>query len=190
MTFTCSQPQLVSTTFLSSSNSFLSLPLNATTETLSVTFQFRTWNREGMLLSAWLRRESERLLLLLVHGQLRLTHHRSALQSSDIVIGEMSTSVHVCFYEVWKLWGLNLQHSVCQPKSWSPHPKKNTTLCCNPNNNNNTYYLSIYNIICIVIIIIIIIIIITIIIILSQLRQLLKIYRLFCCCKPLLIQTL
>uniref|UniRef100_A0A8C2APN1 Contactin associated protein-like 5b n=1 Tax=Cyprinus carpio TaxID=7962 RepID=A0A8C2APN1_CYPCA len=88
VTFTCSEPQLVSATFLSSSSSFLSLPLDAATETLSVTFQFRTWNREGMLLSAWLRRESERLLLLLVHGQLRLTHHRSALQSSDIVIGQ------------------------------------------------------------------------------------------------------
>uniref|UniRef100_A0A8C2L3Q0 Contactin associated protein-like 5b n=1 Tax=Cyprinus carpio TaxID=7962 RepID=A0A8C2L3Q0_CYPCA len=96
VTFTCSEPQLVSATFLSSSSSFLSLPLDAATETLSVTFQFRTWNREGMLLSAWLRRESERLLLLLVHGQLRLTHHRSALQSSDIVIGETSTCVHVC----------------------------------------------------------------------------------------------
>uniref|UniRef100_A0A673KFN7 Contactin-associated protein-like 5 n=1 Tax=Sinocyclocheilus rhinocerous TaxID=307959 RepID=A0A673KFN7_9TELE len=88
VTFTCSEPQLVSTTFLSSSSSFLSLPLDAATEALSVTFQFRTWHREGMLLSAWLRRESERLLLLLVHGQLRLTHHRSALQSSDIVIGQ------------------------------------------------------------------------------------------------------
>uniref|UniRef100_A0A8C1QDS9 Contactin associated protein-like 5b n=1 Tax=Cyprinus carpio TaxID=7962 RepID=A0A8C1QDS9_CYPCA len=88
VTFTCSEPQLVSATFLSSSSSFLSLPLDAATETLSVTFQFQTWNREGMLLSAWLRRESERLLLLLVHGQLRLTHHRSALQSSDIVIGQ------------------------------------------------------------------------------------------------------
>uniref|UniRef100_A0A671SMS7 Contactin-associated protein-like 5 n=1 Tax=Sinocyclocheilus anshuiensis TaxID=1608454 RepID=A0A671SMS7_9TELE len=88
VTFTCSEPQLVSATFLSSSSSFLSLPLDAATETLSVTFQFRTWNREGMLLSAWLRRDSERLLLLLIHGQLRLTHHRSALQSSDIVIGQ------------------------------------------------------------------------------------------------------
>uniref|UniRef100_A0A673L8H5 Contactin-associated protein-like 5 n=1 Tax=Sinocyclocheilus rhinocerous TaxID=307959 RepID=A0A673L8H5_9TELE len=88
VTFTCSEPQLVSATFLSSSSSFLSLPMDAATETLSVTFQFRTWNREGMLLSAWLRRDSERLLLLLVHGQLRLTHHRSALQNSDIVIGQ------------------------------------------------------------------------------------------------------
>uniref|UniRef100_A0A8C1JHL2 Contactin associated protein-like 5b n=1 Tax=Cyprinus carpio TaxID=7962 RepID=A0A8C1JHL2_CYPCA len=88
VTFTCSEPQLVSATFLSSSSSFLSLPLDAATETLSVTFQFQTWNREGMLLSAWLRRESERLLLLLVHGQLRLTHHRSALQSSDIALSD------------------------------------------------------------------------------------------------------
>uniref|UniRef100_A0A672NRW6 Contactin-associated protein-like 5 n=1 Tax=Sinocyclocheilus grahami TaxID=75366 RepID=A0A672NRW6_SINGR len=88
VTFTCSEPQLVSVTFLSSSSSSLSLPLDAATETLSVTFQFRTWNREGMLLSTWLRRESERLLLLLVHGQLRLTHHRSALQSQALSDGQ------------------------------------------------------------------------------------------------------
>uniref|UniRef100_A0A671NBX6 Contactin associated protein-like 5b n=1 Tax=Sinocyclocheilus anshuiensis TaxID=1608454 RepID=A0A671NBX6_9TELE len=49
VTFTCSEPQLVPATFLSSSSSFLSLPLDAATETLSVTFQFRTWNQEGML---------------------------------------------------------------------------------------------------------------------------------------------
>uniref|UniRef100_A0A8C1JIW8 Contactin associated protein-like 5b n=1 Tax=Cyprinus carpio TaxID=7962 RepID=A0A8C1JIW8_CYPCA len=91
VTFTCSEPQLVSATFLSSSSSFLSLPLDAATETLSVTFQFQTWNREGMLLSAWLRRESERLLLLLVHGQLRLTHHRSALQSQALSDGQWHT---------------------------------------------------------------------------------------------------
>uniref|UniRef100_A0A671NFQ0 Contactin associated protein-like 5b n=1 Tax=Sinocyclocheilus anshuiensis TaxID=1608454 RepID=A0A671NFQ0_9TELE len=50
VTFTCSEPQLVPATFLSSSSSFLSLPLDAATETLSVTFQFRTWNQEGMLI--------------------------------------------------------------------------------------------------------------------------------------------
>ncbi|KAA0712083.1 Contactin-associated protein-like 5 [Triplophysa tibetana] len=90
VTFTCSEPQHVSATFLSSSSSFLSLPAAGVSdgEQLSVTFQFRTWNREGMLLSTSLRRDTERLLLLLVNGQLRLTHHRSALQSSDIVIGQ------------------------------------------------------------------------------------------------------
>lgn len=109
VTFTCSDAQLVSATFLSSSSSFLSLPLDAATETLSVTFQFRTWNREGMLLSAWLSRESERLLLLLIHGQLRFTHHRSALQSSDIVIGETSTSVNVHFWSSTSgIWTYNL----------------------------------------------------------------------------------
>lgn len=109
VTFTCSDAHLVSATFLSSSSSFLSLPLDAATETLSVTFQFQTWNREGMLLSASLRRETEKLLLLLVHGQLRFTHHRSALQSSDIVIGETSTCVNVNFWSsTCRIWTYNL----------------------------------------------------------------------------------
>lgn len=96
VSFSCSEPVLVSSTFLSSSSSFLALPLDSAAEMLSVSLQFRTWNREGMLLSAGLGEGSEKLLLLLVHGQLRLSHHRSALQSSDIVIGETFTAVLVC----------------------------------------------------------------------------------------------
>ncbi|TRY69771.1 hypothetical protein DNTS_021678 [Danionella cerebrum] len=88
VTFTCTEPRLISATFLSSSSSFLSLPVDTASESLLVTFQFRTWNREAMLLSAQLGREPERLLLLLDQGQLRLTHFRSALQSSDIRIGQ------------------------------------------------------------------------------------------------------
>ncbi|KAG5262097.1 hypothetical protein AALO_G00292190 [Alosa alosa] len=88
VTFTCSESQLVSSTFLSSSGSFLQLPLEPLTEGLSVRFQIRTWNREALLLSAPLARVPERLVLLLSAGQLRLTHHRSPLQRSDIAIGQ------------------------------------------------------------------------------------------------------
>ncbi|XP_030626430.1 contactin-associated protein-like 5 [Chanos chanos] len=88
VTFACSEPQQVSVTFLSSSSSFLLLPLDGTMEELSVGLQFRTWNREGLLFSAPLSGNSERLVLLLTNGQLRLTHHRAAQQRSDISIGQ------------------------------------------------------------------------------------------------------
>ena len=91
MTFVCSESQLVSSTFLSASGSFLQLPLEPLMDGLSVRFQFRTWNREALLLSARLARAPERLVLLLTAGQLRLTHHRSPLQRSDIAIGEEHT---------------------------------------------------------------------------------------------------
>uniref|UniRef100_A0A671Z3C7 Contactin associated protein family member 5 n=1 Tax=Sparus aurata TaxID=8175 RepID=A0A671Z3C7_SPAAU len=52
VTFSCSQPQLVACTFVSSGSSFLSLPSAASaTGGFSVRFQFRTWNPDGLLLS-------------------------------------------------------------------------------------------------------------------------------------------
>ncbi|XP_017314493.2 contactin-associated protein-like 5 isoform X2 [Ictalurus punctatus] len=95
VTFSCSEPPAVSATFLSSSSSFLQAPadLSAMTETdsgetsgWSAGFQFRTWNRDAMLM--WIGLQGvEKLVLLLSDAQLRLTHHRSALQSSEITVG-------------------------------------------------------------------------------------------------------
>ncbi|KAB5526222.1 hypothetical protein PHYPO_G00149200 [Pangasianodon hypophthalmus] len=95
VTFSCSEPASVSATFLSSSSSFLQIPadLSVLTETdnvetsgWSASFRFRTWNRDAMLM--WIGLEgAEKLLLLLSDTQLRLTHHRSALQSSEITVG-------------------------------------------------------------------------------------------------------
>uniref|UniRef100_A0A8B9K4I3 Contactin associated protein-like 5b n=1 Tax=Astyanax mexicanus TaxID=7994 RepID=A0A8B9K4I3_ASTMX len=85
VTFSCSEPAAVSATFLSSSGSFLQLP--GASGGWSAGFQFRTWNREGLLL--WIGLQgAERLLLLLADGQLRLSHHRSAVQSAEITVGE------------------------------------------------------------------------------------------------------
>uniref|UniRef100_A0AAY4DU31 Contactin-associated protein-like 5 n=1 Tax=Denticeps clupeoides TaxID=299321 RepID=A0AAY4DU31_9TELE len=83
VTFACSEPQLVSTTFLSSSSSFLKVPVEPLMEGLSVYFQFRTWNHEALLFSATLAQEPERLVLLLINGQLRLTHHLHSTHLSD-----------------------------------------------------------------------------------------------------------
>uniref|UniRef100_A0A8C9S2G3 Contactin associated protein-like 5b n=1 Tax=Scleropages formosus TaxID=113540 RepID=A0A8C9S2G3_SCLFO len=92
------KPQIyspVATTFLSSSSSFLSLTPEPRAESLSVHFQFRTWNRDGLLLFTQPGRGSEHLVLRLGGGQLRLTFHRSALQRSEISTGEAPPSVGV-----------------------------------------------------------------------------------------------
>ncbi|XP_048854339.1 LOW QUALITY PROTEIN: contactin-associated protein-like 5 [Brienomyrus brachyistius] len=84
VTFSCSEAQPVAASFLSSRNSFLLLPAEPAKETLSVHFQFRTWNRDGLLLFVQLGRGPGCLALRINGGQLRLTHQHSALQKSEI----------------------------------------------------------------------------------------------------------
>ncbi|XP_035459985.2 contactin-associated protein-like 5 [Scophthalmus maximus] len=84
VTFSCSQPQLVACTFLSSSSSFLSLPsAAAAARGVSVRFQFRTWNPDGLLLSAPLNPEPQRLELRISGGQLHLTLRGAGQQKSE-----------------------------------------------------------------------------------------------------------
>uniref|UniRef100_A0A4W6G0J8 Contactin associated protein-like 5a n=1 Tax=Lates calcarifer TaxID=8187 RepID=A0A4W6G0J8_LATCA len=85
VTFSCSQPQLVACTFLSSSSSFLSLP-SATPATggFSVRFQFRTWNPDGLLLSVQLNPEPQKLELQISNTQLHLTLHSSGRQNDGL----------------------------------------------------------------------------------------------------------
>uniref|UniRef100_A0A3B5AT90 Contactin-associated protein-like 5 n=1 Tax=Stegastes partitus TaxID=144197 RepID=A0A3B5AT90_9TELE len=84
VTFSCSPPQLVACTFLSSSSSFLSLP-SAPPPPLpasggfAVRFQFRTWNPDGLLLSAQLNPSPQKLELQISSGWLRLSLHGSGL---------------------------------------------------------------------------------------------------------------
>uniref|UniRef100_A0A8C7DN20 Contactin associated protein family member 5 n=1 Tax=Oncorhynchus kisutch TaxID=8019 RepID=A0A8C7DN20_ONCKI len=73
VTFSCSEPQLVSTTFLSSSSSFLSLPATLSASGgFAVRFQFRTWNPDGLLLSTRLALEPQRLELQIKIGGVSL----------------------------------------------------------------------------------------------------------------------
>ncbi|XP_023670576.1 contactin-associated protein-like 5 [Paramormyrops kingsleyae] len=88
VTFSCSEPQTMAITFLSSSGSFLFLPMETAFEGLSIRFQFRTWNRDGMLLSTLLARGSERVVLQIRNGHLHLSHHPSAMQKSEISTGD------------------------------------------------------------------------------------------------------
>uniref|UniRef100_A0A8P4GQ38 Contactin associated protein-like 5a n=1 Tax=Dicentrarchus labrax TaxID=13489 RepID=A0A8P4GQ38_DICLA len=81
VTFSCSQPQLVACTFLSSSSSFLSLPVaSAIMGGFSIRFQFRTWNPDGLLLSTQLSPEHQRLELLISNSRLLLTLHNFGQQ--------------------------------------------------------------------------------------------------------------
>uniref|UniRef100_A0A669BEW9 Contactin associated protein family member 5 n=1 Tax=Oreochromis niloticus TaxID=8128 RepID=A0A669BEW9_ORENI len=78
VTFSCSQPQLVACTFVSSSSSFLSLPsASPGAGGFSIRFQFRTWNPEGLLLSVQLNPDPQKLRLQISNSWLRLTLHIS-----------------------------------------------------------------------------------------------------------------
>ncbi|XP_053353354.1 contactin-associated protein-like 5 isoform X1 [Clarias gariepinus] len=91
VTFSCSEPQLVAVTFMSSSSSFLSFPAPAPSpDGLSVRLQFRTWNPDGLLLSSRLASDGEQhyLLLHISSGRLRLTHHTSDLKTLEVSIGQ------------------------------------------------------------------------------------------------------
>ncbi|KAM4698233.1 contactin-associated protein-like 5 [Rhinophrynus dorsalis] len=72
VTFSCSEPHVVPATFLSSSTSYLLLPGTPQLDGLSVSFQFRTWNSDGLLLSTQLSGDSGTLLLQLFSGKLLL----------------------------------------------------------------------------------------------------------------------
>ncbi|XP_078118663.1 contactin-associated protein-like 5 [Sander vitreus] len=88
VTFSCSQPQLVSCTFLSSSSSFLSLPSAASaTGGFSVHFQFRTWNPDGLLLAVQLNPEPHRLELQISNSRLQLILHSSGRPKAEVSAG-------------------------------------------------------------------------------------------------------
>ncbi|XP_036396204.1 contactin-associated protein-like 5 [Megalops cyprinoides] len=87
VTFSCSEPQTVATTFLSSSKSFLLIPTGPVKEDLAVRFQFRTWNTDGLLVFAPLAQGHTHLLLRLSEGKLHLTHRSSALEQSELSMG-------------------------------------------------------------------------------------------------------
>ncbi|XP_062943230.1 contactin-associated protein-like 4 [Cynocephalus volans] len=74
ISFSCSHPQTVPATFLST-RSYLALPGTPGEDGASVSFQFRTWNSAGLLLSSQPRPGSGGLLLTLKDGSLKLSVH-------------------------------------------------------------------------------------------------------------------
>uniref|UniRef100_A0A8D0FIF7 CNTP4 protein n=1 Tax=Strix occidentalis caurina TaxID=311401 RepID=A0A8D0FIF7_STROC len=85
MSFSCLEPQVVPVTFLSSS-SYLALPGTSGQEEVFVNFQFRTWNKEGLLLSSKLH-ASGRFLLYLSDGKVKINLHKPGKALSDITAG-------------------------------------------------------------------------------------------------------
>ncbi|XP_059118532.1 contactin-associated protein-like 4 isoform X1 [Peromyscus eremicus] len=84
--FSCSQPQSVPLTFLST-RSYLVLPASSKEEAISASFQFRTWNKAGLLLFSELQLVSGGLLLLLSDGKLKLNLYQPGKSPSDITAG-------------------------------------------------------------------------------------------------------
>ncbi|XP_062966468.1 contactin-associated protein-like 4 isoform X5 [Cynocephalus volans] len=86
VSFSCSQPQSVPVTFLSS-RSYLALPSFSGEDEISATFQFRTWNEAGLLLFSELQQVSGGLLLFLSDGKLKLNLYQPGKLPSDITAG-------------------------------------------------------------------------------------------------------
>uniref|UniRef100_A0A452DZK7 Contactin associated protein family member 5 n=1 Tax=Capra hircus TaxID=9925 RepID=A0A452DZK7_CAPHI len=87
VTFSCSEPQIVPITFVNSSSSYLLLPGTPQIDGLSVSFQFRTWNKDGLLLSTMLSEGSGTLLLRLEDGTLRLVIQKMTERAAEILTG-------------------------------------------------------------------------------------------------------
>lgn len=87
MTFSCSEPQIVPITFVNSSRSYLLLPGTPQIDGLSVSFQFRTWNKDGLLLSTELSENSGSLLVYLHGGRLTLLIQKMAEDPVEISEG-------------------------------------------------------------------------------------------------------
>ncbi|XP_012582012.1 PREDICTED: contactin-associated protein-like 3 [Condylura cristata] len=86
VSFFCSHPQTVPVTFLSS-KSYLALPGTSKKDKLSIAFQFRTWNRVGLLLTSWLQHRSMTLSLILHDGKLKLSLSQPEHPVRDVTVG-------------------------------------------------------------------------------------------------------
>ncbi|XP_053763725.1 contactin-associated protein-like 3 isoform X3 [Panthera pardus] len=86
VSYSCSHLQIVPVTFLSSS-SYLALPGASGEDKVSVAFQFRTWNRAGLLLTSQLKHGSGALVLVLNDGKLKLSLSQPGHPSRDVTAG-------------------------------------------------------------------------------------------------------
>ncbi|XP_073417138.1 contactin-associated protein-like 5 isoform X2 [Dendrobates tinctorius] len=87
ITFSCYEPHAVPVTFISSSTSYLLLLGTAQIDNLSVSFQFRTWNSDGLLLSTKLSVDSGVLILQLYSGKLLLMVQKERVNIQPISTG-------------------------------------------------------------------------------------------------------
>ncbi|XP_048874781.1 contactin-associated protein-like 5 isoform X1 [Brienomyrus brachyistius] len=86
VTFACSEPANVPVTFVDT-ESYLQLPGAAQRDSMSVSLQFRTWNKAGLLLTTELYREAGRLWIYLYEGKVNLQISKSGRIQVDITTG-------------------------------------------------------------------------------------------------------
>ncbi|XP_061055350.1 contactin-associated protein-like 3 isoform X4 [Eubalaena glacialis] len=86
VSFSCSPPQTVPMTFLSS-RSYLALPGTPGEDKVSAIFQFRTWNRAGLLLTSQFQHRSGAFILLLNDGKLKLSLSQPGHPVRDVTAG-------------------------------------------------------------------------------------------------------
>ncbi|XP_004417372.1 PREDICTED: contactin-associated protein-like 3 [Odobenus rosmarus divergens] len=86
VSFSCSHPQIVPLTFLSS-RSYLALPGTTGEDKVSVAFQFRTWNRAGLLLTSQFQHGPGALILMLNDGKLKLSLSQPGHPARDVTAG-------------------------------------------------------------------------------------------------------
>ncbi|XP_071458873.1 contactin-associated protein-like 3 isoform X3 [Marmota flaviventris] len=86
VSFSCPQPQTIPVTFLSS-RSYLALPGNSGEDKVSVTFQFRTWNKAGRLLFGELWHGAGSFLLFLKDGKLKLSLFQPGQSLRNVTAG-------------------------------------------------------------------------------------------------------
>ncbi|NXV39123.1 CNTP4 protein, partial [Rissa tridactyla] len=86
MSFSCLEPRVVPVTFLNS-GSYLALPGTSGQDEIFISFQFRTWNKEGLLLSSKLHQASGGFLLYLNDGKVKISLHKPGKALNDITAG-------------------------------------------------------------------------------------------------------
>ncbi|KAM9206276.1 contactin-associated protein-like 3 [Dugong dugon] len=86
VSFSCPQPQTVPVTLLTS-RSYLALKGTSGENKVSVSFQFRTWSRAGLLLASELQRGSGTLVLVLNDGKLKLSLSQPGRSGRDVTAG-------------------------------------------------------------------------------------------------------
>ncbi|KAI1905287.1 hypothetical protein AGOR_G00014550 [Albula goreensis] len=86
ISFACSEPADVPVTFLGS-ESYLQLPGALQKEGLSVSLQFRTWNKAGLLMTTEMSQHSGSLWLYLSEGKVKLQISKSGRVLVDVAAG-------------------------------------------------------------------------------------------------------
>ncbi|XP_067843200.1 contactin-associated protein-like 5 [Heptranchias perlo] len=86
VTFSCAEPHIVPVTFMTSS-SYLLLPGKPQMDGLSVSFQFRTWNKDGLLMYNQFHEASGVLQIYLNKGKLKINVHKLSWSQADITTG-------------------------------------------------------------------------------------------------------